>query len=181
MRLIRAVLKSKQYSYDAALLRSRRSVNFKGKNCVSHVPQRIDKRADNFCKQRAECLRRSLVLHTAWSVAAIFYTEKSACLVVVSVTEQILRKFPNSQIPGGTELAQTVYQPLPPTHESPAWEPGNEANQHDDQYLFGAFISQPCIQQAMTKPKESAKCHQTPHHWWGLTRYSTAARFKALM
>ena len=77
-------------------------MNFKGKDCISHVPRcsaGMDERMDNFCKRRAECLCRSFVIvhteHGQWQ--ASFIHEKSACLVEVSVTEQILRKFPNSQ------------------------------------------------------------------------------------
>ena len=47
---------------------------------------------DNSCRQRAYCLHRSFVIvHTErghWRVS--FTREKSACLVEVSVTEQIL-------------------------------------------------------------------------------------------
>ena len=77
-------------------------MNFKGKDCVIHVPQRLagmDKRVDNSWKRRAEYLRRSLIIvcreRGQWQ--ASFVREKSACLAEVSVTEQILREFPNSQ------------------------------------------------------------------------------------
>ena len=77
-------------------------MSFKGKNCVSHVPQHLtgmDKCTENPGKRRAECLRRSLVIvHTErgqWQPS--FIQQKSACLAEVSVTEQILRKFPNFQ------------------------------------------------------------------------------------
>ena len=77
-------------------------MNFKGKDCVIHVPQRLprmDDCMDNFCKRRAEYLCRSLVIvyreRGQWQ--ASFMLEKSACLAEVSVTEHILRKFPNSQ------------------------------------------------------------------------------------
>ena len=77
-------------------------MNFKEKDCVIHVPQRLagmDERVDNSCKRRAEYLRRSLVIvcreRGQWQVS--FIREKSACLAEVSVTEQILREFPNSQ------------------------------------------------------------------------------------
>ena len=77
-------------------------MNFKGKDCVIHVPQRLagmDERVDNSCKRRAEYLRRSLVIvcreRGQWQASSI--REKSACLAEVSVTEQILREFPNSQ------------------------------------------------------------------------------------
>ena len=66
------------------------------------VPQRLagmDERVDNSCKRRAEYLRRSLIIvcreRGQWQ--ASFVREKSACLAEVSVTEQILREFPNSQ------------------------------------------------------------------------------------
>ena len=77
-------------------------MNFKGKHCVSHMPQclaGIGKRVDNSCKRRAEYLRRSLVIvHTErgqWQ--APFIQEKLACLTEVSVTEHIfteISKFP---------------------------------------------------------------------------------------
>ena len=77
-------------------------MNFKGKDCVIHVLQRLagmDERVDNSCKRRAEYLRHSLVIvcrkRGQWQ--ASFIREKSACLAEVSVTEQILREFPNSQ------------------------------------------------------------------------------------
>ena len=79
-------------------------MNFKGKDCVIHVPQRerlagMDKCVDKSCKRRAEYLRRSLVIvyteRGQWQ--ASFIREKLACLAEVSVSEQILRKFPNTQ------------------------------------------------------------------------------------
>ena len=77
-------------------------MNFKGKDCVIHVPQRLagmDERVDNSWKRRAEYLRRSLVIvgreRGQWQ--ASFIQEKSACLAEVSVTEQVLWEFPNSQ------------------------------------------------------------------------------------
>ena len=77
-------------------------MNFKGKDCIIHMTQRLagmDERMDNSCKRRAEYLRRSLIIvcreHGQWQ--ASFVREKSACLAEVSVTEQILREFPNSQ------------------------------------------------------------------------------------
>ena len=77
-------------------------MNFKGKDCVIHVPQRLagmDERVDNSCKRRAEYLRHSLVIvcRECGQWQASFIREKSACLAEVSVTEQILREFPNSQ------------------------------------------------------------------------------------
>ena len=77
-------------------------MNFKGKDCVIHVLQRLagmDERVDNSCKRRAKYLHRSLVIvcreRGQWQ--ASFIREKSACLAEVSVMEQILREFPNSQ------------------------------------------------------------------------------------
>ena len=77
-------------------------MNFKGKDCVIHMLQHLagmDERVDNSCKRRAEYLRRSLVIvcreRGQWQ--ASFIREKSACLAEVSVTEQILWEFPNSQ------------------------------------------------------------------------------------
>ena len=57
-------------------------MNFKGKDCVSHVPKRLagmDERMDNSCKRRAEYLHRSLIiLHTQCSQwQAAFIREKS--------------------------------------------------------------------------------------------------------
>ena len=67
-----------------------------------HVPQHLagmDERVDNSCKWRAEYFRRSLVIvcreHGQWQ--ASFIQQKSASITEVSVTEQILREFPNSQ------------------------------------------------------------------------------------
>ena len=77
-------------------------MNFKGKDCVSHVPKglaEMDEHVNNSCKRRAEYLRCSLVIvcreRGQWQ--ASFIREKSACLTEISVTEQILREFPNSQ------------------------------------------------------------------------------------
>ena len=77
-------------------------MNFKGRDCVGHVPQclaEMDKHMNNSCKQRAEYLCRSLVIvyteRGQWQ--ASFIKEKSACLEEVSVTEHILQKFPDSQ------------------------------------------------------------------------------------
>ena len=77
-------------------------MNLKGKDCVIHVPQHLagmDERVDDSCKQRAEYVRRSLIIvcreRGQWQVS--FVREKSVCLAEVSVTEQILREFPNSQ------------------------------------------------------------------------------------
>ena len=100
-------------------------MNFKGTDCVIHVPQRLagmDERVDNSCKRRAEYLRRSLIIvyteRGQWQ--ASFIREKSVCLAV-SVTEHILRKSPNSQKSWENRAcANSVYQALfsPPTHKS---------------------------------------------------------------
>ena len=73
-------------------------MNFKGKDCIIHVPQRLagtGKRVDNSCKQRAEYFRHTLVIVYMecgrWQVS--FILEKSACLAQVSVMEHILRMF----------------------------------------------------------------------------------------
>ena len=57
-------------------------MNFKGKDYIIHVPQCLpgmDKRANNFCKQRAECFHGFLVIismeHGQWQ--ASFTPEKS--------------------------------------------------------------------------------------------------------
>ena len=59
----------------------------------------MDERVVNSCKRRAEYLRRSLVIvcRECGQWQASFILEKSACLAKVSVTEQILWEFPNSQ------------------------------------------------------------------------------------
>jgi len=59
----------------------------------------IDERMDNSCKRRAESPHHSFVIvHTEHGQGQTpFIQEKSAYLVEVGVTEQILRKFPNSQ------------------------------------------------------------------------------------
>ena len=77
-------------------------VNFKGKDCIIHMPQHLagmDKCMDKSCKRRAEYLHHSLVIvYTEHGQCqASFIGEKSACLMEVSVTEHILRKFPSTQ------------------------------------------------------------------------------------
>ena len=104
-------------------------MNFKGKDCVIHVPQRLggmDERVDNSCKRRAEYLRRFLVIvcreRGQWQ--ASFTREKSACLEEVSVTEQILREVPNSEILGKLSMRkQRVLGSFLPAHAR-AWERG---------------------------------------------------------
>ena len=144
LRLIRAVFKSKTISlrrWQSALLRSKRSVNFKRKaDCVSHVLQclaGIHERVDNSCTRRAECPRRSFVIvHTEHGQGqAPFMREKSAYLAEVGVTEQILRKFPNSQKSWGNwACANSVYQGS--FLSAHALEPGNEAGQTKDEGDF---------------------------------------------
>ena len=80
----------------------RRSVSLKGTDRIMHMLQCLagmDECMDNSCKQRAEYLRRSLVIiyteRDEWQ--ASFIWETSVCFAEVSVTEHILRKFPNSQ------------------------------------------------------------------------------------
>ena len=77
-------------------------MNFKGKDCIIHMPQRLagmDECVDNSCKRRVEYLHRSLVIvcRECGQRQASFIREKLACLAEVSVTEHILREFPNSQ------------------------------------------------------------------------------------
>ena len=82
---------------------------------------------DNSWKWRAEYLPRSFVIvhteHGQWQ--ASFIQEMSAYLAEVSVTEQILRKFPNFQVILG-ELSMRKQWPgsFFSTH---ALEPGNKA------------------------------------------------------
>ena len=88
----------------------------------SRAVEFMDERVDNSCKRKAEYLCRFLVIiHTEgdeWQASLI--REKSACLAKVSVTEQILRKFPNAQ---GTEHTQhSVYQALFLRPRTRAWE-----------------------------------------------------------
>ena len=88
--------------WQSTLLHSKWLVNFKGKDCVSHVLQcltGIHERVHNSCKQRAECPRHSfIIVHTEHGQGqAPFIQETLAYLAEVGVTEQILRKFPNSQ------------------------------------------------------------------------------------
>ena len=102
-------------------------MNFKPKDCVIRVLQRLpgmDEHVDNSCKRRAEYIRRSLVIvcreRGQWQ--ASFIQEKSACLAEVSVTEQILQKFP--EILGKlTMCKQCVPGFFLPTHAQ-AWERG---------------------------------------------------------
>ena len=128
LRLVWAVFKAKTISlgrWQTALLRSKRSVNFKGKDCVSHVLlflARIRERVDNSCTRRAECPRCSFVIvHTghvqgqALSYGRVGIPCRGWCNGVD------LRKFPNSQKSWVNWACATgVYQALfsPPTYES---------------------------------------------------------------
>ena len=129
VRFIRAVFKLKTISLRwllSALLRLKWSVNFKGRDCISHVLQCLagmQEHMDNSCKWRAKYLRHSFVIvHTERSQwQASFIRKKSAYFVEVSVTKQILRKCPNPQKSWGNwACANSVYQALvsPPTHLS---------------------------------------------------------------
>ena len=66
-------------------------MNFKGKDCITHMPQCLagmDKSMDNSCKQRAEYLHHSLIVCREWGQWQVsFVWEKSMCLTEVSVTE----------------------------------------------------------------------------------------------
>ena len=97
VRHIQVVLKSETVSLwqlQSALLHSRWLVNFKGKYCISHMPQRLARRdecAENYCKR----IRHFLIVHTEhgqWQ--ASFTWEKLACLTEVSVIEQISMRMP---------------------------------------------------------------------------------------
>ena len=88
-------------------------MNFKGKDCVIHVPQCLagmNECVDNSCKQRAEYLRRSLIIvcreRGQWQPS--FIREKLVCFTEVSVMEQILQEFQIPRNLGKTEHAQTV-------------------------------------------------------------------------
>ena len=94
-------------------------MNFKGKDYISHVPQRLagmDECMDNFCKQRAECLHHSFVIvHTErgqWQ--ASFKQEKSARLADFTK----ISKFP--EILGQLSMHKQCVPGFfsPPTHES---------------------------------------------------------------
>ena len=84
---------------------------------------RLHTRLDNSCKRRAEYLRRSFVMSTQRVVSDrhLSYGSSRHTLAEVSVTDLILRKFPNSQKSWGNwACANSVYQALfsPPTHYS---------------------------------------------------------------
>ena len=70
VRHIRVFLKSRTISLSPLLLRSRRSVNFKEKDCIIHMLQHLawtEKCMDHSCKCRAEWLCWSLVYQTMWT------------------------------------------------------------------------------------------------------------------
>ena len=103
--IYRQFLSQKLYHFDSNCLHcfawSERWTS-KGRDCVSHVLQcfaGIHERVENSCKRRPEYLRCSFVIvyteRGQWH--ASFIREKLAYLAEVYVTEQILRKFPNSQ------------------------------------------------------------------------------------
>ena len=105
----------------SVLLCSKWLVNFKGRDCISHVLQclaGIYKRVDRSCKRRTKYLSCSFVI-----LQAPFIWEKSAYLVEVSVMKQILWKFPNSNKSWGNwACANSVYQAFFPSAH--ALEPG---------------------------------------------------------
>ena len=92
-----AAIKCATYEVNI-IFRSRRSINIEGKDCISDV--RYDLAGidglfgcmDNSCKQRVYCLHCSFVIvhteHGQWQ--ASFTQEKLACLMEVSLTEQII-------------------------------------------------------------------------------------------
>ena len=132
LRLIWVVLKSETlqlWQLRSALLCSRQSVSIKEKDCVNHVPQlfSLNEHINNFCKQRAECLLSSIIHTECRQWQASFVHEKSGCLAEGSITDQILRKFPNSHKSWGNwSCANSVYQ-LGSFLSTHTQEPGNEA------------------------------------------------------
>ena len=83
----------------------------------------IDEGMNNFCKQQAESFHGFIVVihikRSQWHLLS--KRSQSACLAKVSVTKQLLRKFPNSQKSWGNwACVNSVYQTLfsPPTHKS---------------------------------------------------------------
>jgi len=129
-------LSQKLYRFDSNCLycfvRSKRWTS-KGRDCISHVLQcfaGIHEHVENSCKRRPEYLCRSFVIvyteRGQWH--ASFIQEKLAYLAEVSVTEQILRKFPNSQKSWGNwACANSVYVPGS-FFSAHTQEPGNEAS-----------------------------------------------------
>ena len=120
-------------------------MNFKGKDCVSHMPKRlagIDERMDNSCKRRAEYLHRSLVVvnteRSQWQASII--REKSVRLTEVSVTDQVLQeisKFP--EILGELSMRKQCVPGSFFSAHTP--EPGNEATVvHNNIQYSRAFL-----------------------------------------
>ena len=61
----------------------------------------MDECMDNFCKRRAEYLRRSLVIvHTQCSQWQAAFMREVGVLAEISVTEQVLREISKLQILG---------------------------------------------------------------------------------
>ena len=94
--------------------RSGQSMNFKGKDYIIHVPQCLpgmDKRAKNFCKQRADVFIAShRRFDRAWSMVGIFHTNWQN---EVNVMELTLRSFQVSQKNlGSCACANSVYRTL---------------------------------------------------------------------
>ena len=86
----------------------------------------MDECVDNFCKRRAEYLRRSLVIvHTRFSQWQAAFMREVGVLAEISVTEQVLREISKFQILGKLSMhKQCVPGFFLPAH---AQEPGNEA------------------------------------------------------
>ena len=85
----------------------------------------MHKRVDNSCRWRSEYLYLSFVIvlteRGQWQPS--FIQEKSAYFAEVSVMEQILWKFPNSQkFWGNWACANSVYQAFFPYPRTRAWE-----------------------------------------------------------
>ena len=101
VRDIERVLKAKMLSLWQQWLVSScsgRSMNFREKDYITHVSPCLpgmDKWANNFCKWRAECFHRFLII-VALSMAGILHTREIHRQTEVSVTEQTLQKFLSS-------------------------------------------------------------------------------------
>ena len=123
VRYIQRVLKSKLLSLWQQWLvssRSGRSMNFREKDYITHVSPCLpgmDKWANNFCKWRAECFHRFLIIvwteHCRWQ--ASFTPEKSTDKLRLV---QQGRRYRSFQVPqknlGNRACANSVYQALPP-------------------------------------------------------------------
>ena len=113
------------------LIWSQKQYRFDGNGLYCFV--RVDWWTSDSCKCTAEYLRRSLVIvHTErsqWQIS--FILERSVCLKEASVTEQILRKFSNSQKSWENwECTDSMCQAL--FFSTHAQEPGNDANCKDE-------------------------------------------------